>query len=381
MAFQENSESIFDQAEQWFARLRAEHCSTAERLAFEAWRAADPAHAAAYARTMQLWNELSGLADDPELLAWRREALGESPAPGAAPFDPAGSADVEVSPRAMATWTAQSPEYPIDDGKPGPGMDTLLRTSARIAAARGSRRMACASCWAIAASLLVTASLIGYWALHRPVQPTLTSRYVTSRGELREITLADGSKLTMNADTALEVSMGPQARVVRLSSGEAVFEIAHDAQRRFTVYAGGNIIHDIGTRFDVNIADAQTDITVLEGVVSVVREDKTATLTRGNRLAAGNAIWRQRRVDPSVATGWLQGKLVFRETPLGEAVAQANRYGPDRLVIADRSLENLPISGDFRIGQTASLVRALQSAFPIRARADKASGEIRLSRR
>lgn len=380
MGFQEDNASISGQAEQWFVRLRAGDCSTAEQEAFEAWRAADPAHAAAYAQTGRLWAELSALADDPEIAAWRREALTASPDKSTARADQAGAENPEMPPQAPEGAPRQPCEPPTDGSRSRHPADSPARATRRQAAIRGSR-IAWTPGWAIAASLLVAASFAGYRMLHRPMQPVVASHYVTKRGEIRHITLVDGSSLTLNADTMLDVTMGPYARIARLNQGEAVFEIAHDAQRSFTVYAAGNTIHDIGTRFDVNIADAQTDITVLEGVVSVVREDKTATLTRGNRLAAGNAIWRQRRVDPSVATGWLQGKLVFRETPLGEAVAQANRYGPDRLVIADRSLENLPISGDFRIGQTASLVRALQSAFPIRARADKASGEIRLSRR
>jgi len=380
MGFQEDNESIFDQAEHWFARLRAGNCSTAEQGAFEAWRAADPAHAAAYAQTTQLWTELSDLADDQEIAGWRREALSAAN-DGPARSDQAGPENVGIPLQTMEGAPRQPcDEYPTSNRELGHVSGTSVRVAGRKAAIRSSR-IAYAPGRAIAASLLVTASLAGYWVLHRPVEPAATSHYATKQGEIRKFTLPDGSSLTLNADTTLEVTMDQHARIARLSRGEAVFEIAHDAQRSFTVYAAGNAIHDIGTRFDVNIADTQTDITVLDGVVNVVREGKTATLTRGNGLAAGNAIWRQRRVDPSVATGWMQGKLVFRETPLGEAVAQANRYGPDRLVISDPSLEYLPISGDFRIGQTASLVRALQSAFPIRARADKSSGEIRLSRR
>ena len=60
-------------------------------------------------------------------------------------------------------------------------------------------------------------------------------------------------------------------------------------------------------------------------------------------------------------------------------MAEANRYGPDRLVIADPSLAQLKISGEFRIGNTSALVRALQSVYPIRA--ERGNGEVRLYRR
>jgi transmembrane sensor len=327
----EDIESIFDQAERWFVRLRAQNCSMTDRQEFDAWQAADPAHAAAYAETSRLWVGLSSLADDQEIATWRREA---------------------------------------------------------VAAPRGGTRFNARCAWgrlawgsAIAACLFLVAALVGYRVLRNPPDTAVTRHYATAHGEIRQVALLDGSSVTLNVDTMLDVTIGQHARTVQLTKGEAVFEVAHEPQRPFIVHAAGNIIQDIGTRFDVNLAGSQTDITVVEGIVQVTRQDQSATLTHGDRLVAGSGVWHQRRIAPEVAIGWTQGKLVFRETPLGEAVAQVNSHGPGHLVITDPSLENLPISGDFRIGQTASLVRALQSTFPIRARVDKVSGDIQLSRR
>ncbi len=333
----EDLESIFGQAERWFARLNGGGCSPKERQEFEAWQASSTAHAAAYAETEQLWKELSGLADDDEVATWRRQAVN---------------------------------------------------------AARSQSRTTCfgrnrASRWlmAAAACLLIGVSVGGYKLMHRTDElaaiapPPVTVRYATAAQEVRQLTLADGSQLVLNADTVLEVTMDQSARAVHMIRGEAVYNVAHEAHRSFTVYAAGNTIRDIGTRFDVNLGDAQADVTVIEGQVNVTRQEQIAILGLGDQLSAGADIWRRRSIDPVVATGWTQGKFMFRGTPLGEAVVQVNRYGPGHLVITDPSLQELPISGDFSIGQTESLVRALQSAFQIRVRVDKSSGETRLSRR
>lgn len=322
----EDIASIFEQAERWFARLRARDCSAADRQAFEAWQTADPAHAAAYDETRRLWAELAPLADDNEVARWRREAASDE-----------------------------------------------SRTTRREHAAWGL---------AAAASVVLALALGGYamWGAKAPA-PATVAHYATT-GELQRLTLADGSRITLNANTELDVTMDASARVVQLTRGQAVFDVVHEPRRPFVVHAAGNTIRDIGTRFDVNLDDAQTRINVIEGVVNVTRGDRTATLARGEELATGDNVWRQRNVDPDVAIGWTRGMLVFRQTPLDEAVAQANRYGDGhRLVVADPSLADLPISGDFRIGENDSLVRALQSAFPIRARHDTASGETRLYRR
>jgi transmembrane sensor len=326
-------ESTFSQAERWMARLNAHDCSAADRRAFEAWRTGAPAHASAYAETERLWSDLALLASDDDVVQWRRQAV--------------------------------------------------------IAArGRGTSRPATRHCfgWVVAASLclcaLLGACLLRFASTNAIVAAVpVTLHFSTKPGEIRRVALPDGSSLTLNADTALDARIGPHARIVRLSRGEAVFNVMHEPQRPFVVYAAGSTIRDIGTRFDVNLANAQADITVIEGVVDVEHHDRSATLTQGDQLLSGDGVWRRRSIDPAVVTGWTQGKWVFRGTPLDEVVAQVNRYDPGRLAIADPALMKLPISGDFRIGQTQSLVRALHGAFGIRARFDKASGEIRLSRR
>ena len=313
-------EVIRGEAERWFACLRSGRCSAAERSAFNAWIGVE-AHAAAYSETQQLWGDMETLGDNADVRQWLDES--------------------------------RQLDRPPDTLRP--------------------RRWAWLSASAAAAVLVC---LGGWYAM----QPSLVARYATAHGEQRHFTLDDGSQLILNTDTAIDVRFDRRTRVLQLEKGEASFEVAHEAGRSFVVNAGGSAITDLGTRFIVHKEDAQTVVSVVEGAVEVAHDGhETAKLAVGEQLAISGNDWQKRSVDLALVSGWTQGKLVFRATPLAEVVAQANRYGPGRLVIADASLDAYKISGEFRIGNNDALVRALQSAFPIQA--ESADGETRLRRR
>jgi len=316
-------ETVQQDAERWFAHLRTENRSAAERSDFDAWLATDPEHAAAYSRTERIWNGLEELSGDMEIRRARHAA----------------------------------------------------RRSAQTAAARIARRwrlgIAASFCAAFVAAALV-------WSFGNF---TAVQRYATAHGEQRSVVLADGSRVILNTDTALEVRLGRRVRSVRLLKGEALFEVTHDVAHPFVVQANGNTISDIGTRFDVHENGKLTMVTVLEGAVGVARDDHATQLDPGEQLIAGSGIWQQDTVDSELVTSWTQGRLVFRATPLAEAVAASNRYGQVRLIVADPRLAELKLSGQFRIGNTQSLVRALESTFPIRAVRDPNTDAIRLYHR
>jgi transmembrane sensor len=301
-------ETVQQQAERWFARLRSEECSAVEHRDFDAWLAVDAAHASAYAQTERLWNELGDLSDDVELKRARHAA----------------------------------------------------RRVAQSSLSRAVRRRRLAIAAAFAGVLIVAAS---FWFLG---DHSTTQRYVTAHGEQRSVMLADGSRVMLNTDTALDVKLGARVRSVQLMQGEALFDVVHDAAHPFVVHANGNVIFDLGTRFDVNDEGQRTTVTVLDGLVNVERGNRAVRLSRGQQLVAAEGIWREGVADPAVTASWSRGQLAFSATPLGQAVADANRYAREQLVIADPRLESIKVSGEFRIGNTQAFLRALESAFPIR---------------
>jgi transmembrane sensor len=322
MSHEDDMDAVDSQGERWFARLRAGECTASEGREFDAWLAADAAHASAYARTQQLWSDLNGLTDDADIAQWRREA----------------------------------------------------RQVAGTKFGRAPRRLIAAA--SVAIVVFVGGGFAWWWS-----SGTAVANYATATGKQRSVSLADGSKVMLNTATALDTHLARHTRSVRLRQGEAVFHVVHEADRPFVVHAGSVTVTDLGTRFDVRRDRKRTIVTVIEGAVAVARGSRSAELTSGEQLTAGNGVWRERHVRAATVTAWTRGNLIFHATPLADAVAQANRYAQKRLVIVDSSLKRIKISGRFRTGNTDALVRALQSAFPIRAAHDPVENQIRLYRK
>ena len=88
----------------------------------------------------------------------------------------------------------------------------------------------------------------------------------------------------------------------------------------------------------------------------------------------------KRAVDAQMATSWSRGRLVFRGTPLGEALQEVNRYGSRKVRLGDPDLAELPVGGNFIAGETDLIVSAFAAALPLRV-AEGSTGEIILFRR
>lgn len=305
------------EAEDWFARLRTGNCTPRERVRFERWRAGAD-HAAAYAETERLWRGMDGLSGHPELQRLASEALrGTEPRHGMA-----------------------------------------------------SRRRGWRLPVALAASLAACALLVaGYLQLRPPAAPPV--EYATAAGQRETVVLEDGSRLTLNGDTALSVDYGRDARRLTLARGEAVFEVAHDARRPFRVRAGAGEVTALGTRFQVRNQPERVTVSLLEGSVSVRRQDtgERLRLDPGQQalLAAGETGIASRPVDVEVVSSWTRGRLLFRATPLAEVLEEVNRYAPIPLRLADPVLGGTPVSGTFPIGDGESVALGLQALLPIRA--------------
>ena len=304
-----------DQARFWFARLRADDCTAQERRAFDTWIAAAPEHAEAYARVQRFWNDLNALAPQPKMSEWRAEAARST---------------TPTNFRFPMTW----------------------RRGALLAAGA-------AACLALGVRL----------APRNAATPD-TPEYTTQAGEQRELVLADGSHLKLNTDTSIRVRIDVQKRDVELVRGEVLFDVTHEAERPFHVRMGAITVTDLGTSFNIHRSAEDTQVTLISGRAEVTRDGGAGAveLVPGDQLISAANVWRKLSVTNLAAvTDWSSGHLIFRATPLADVVARVNRYGPGRLVIADAQLASMEVSGDFRIGNTDALVRALQSAFPVRA--------------
>jgi transmembrane sensor len=322
---------IVAEASAWFIEFRAGDVNGEARLHFIDWLRRSPEHIQAYLEVSGVWGELptsdpDGRIDIKSLIARAR-----------------GEADViELSP-------------------PGTRPGTPLSEKASLKPRTWSQ-MQRRALLATAALLLLALATVRFWG-----GGALADAYSTGIGEQRTIALPDGSTVELNARSSLRVHLTDRQRDVTLLEGQALFRVAKDAQRPFVVRAGDAQVRAVGTEFDVYRKESGTVVTVVEGRVETYDEsgrggERAILLSAGERLTVvPHTVTKPTRADPSVATAWLQKRLIFEETPLNEVAEEFNRYNRRPLSIEDRELKVLKISGVYSSTDPASLINFLRS--------------------
>lgn len=200
-----------------------------------------------------------------------------------------------------------------------------------------------------------------------------TQTYVTAKGEHRTIRLADGSTVDLNGGTRLDVSFARDVRQVALAEGQAVFDVIHDARRPFLVAAGDRTVRVVGTQFDVRHLSGKVSVTVARGAVEVRpaagTSGKAYRLHPGQRLdhVEGAPSTRIATLEPDEVLGWRAGRLVYRQQPLSEVIADLNQQFPAQIRIADPELAARPISGVLVLDDQDAVIRRLALLVPITA--------------
>jgi transmembrane sensor len=226
--------------------------------------------------------------------------------------------------------------------------------------------------WA-AAAVIVVAIGLAFAAVYLQVRPV---QYETAVSEQRDVLLADGSRVTLNTNTALTVRYAAASRRVELERGEAIFAVKHDAARPFEVVAGQTVTRALGTEFNVDLRSDRIRVSVIEGVVrvSAAADDGTSkvrplvpALTKGrsaefrdddNRIVEATA-------DLKRIQAWRARRLEFSDTPLPEALEEFNRYSTAHVVIGTADLNAVRVSGVFRIGDTEGFLFSLREALGV----------------
>ena len=295
-----------DEAIERLVHLRSGRATEADRAAFAAWRRRSPAHDAAAREAESLWHDL---AETPTAAAHSearaREETGGSP----------------------------------DRSSCGP----TERYRARLA----RRAVLTGGLAASAAAIVVGSGAIG------PVSGVFAD-YATRVGARREVALPDGSTAVLNSATALSLAYSPGERRLVLHAGEALFDVAADAARPFVVAAASGEIRALGTVFSVRHESDTIRVMVSEGTVEVRSEggrgDPKQVAARQQTTFDTQGIAAPTSLDVAAATAWVRGKLIFNKRPLAEVVAELERYQAGRIVILDKKLESLEVSGVFDLG-------------------------------
>jgi transmembrane sensor len=311
---------LLEEAARWYARLAAPDCSAAERRQFHLWRESSPLHVEACAILQHTEDALDRLAShDSRLQALSDEAY------------------------AMGR----------------PGSDEL---------SQGRHRR-----WAVPATLAASLVIVlvglrmGSQLIWPPSHPVA---YENTSVQQRRISLEDGSVVHMDANSRITVLISTKQRQIELLSGRVLFEVTHDPKRPFSVIAGNAHTTDLGTRFQVDRTREGVVVTLEEGSVvvdSALSERWHEQLSPGEQLSvSSNAASRVRRaVDPFAATSWSRGRLVFRATPLAQAVEEVNRYTAKKLRVGDPSLAELTVSGNVVAGNGELAASAFAAVLPI----------------
>lgn len=262
-----------DAALNWLSLLHNQP-TAADQARFSRWLHADPAHAQAYAQAQMLWE----LAEEPAA-----KLAGE---------------DAGALGALLATMDA-----PQRRGLPG-----------------WSARLAMAACL-----VLVIAVGLG-WKPQRWVDD-LGADYVSTPGQIRTVTLADQSRVTLDADSAIAVHFADGERHVQLRRGAAFFQVTHTGEP-FVVEGGRGQTRVLGTQFEVRLQPAGAQVTVLSGRVGVqaAADAPQQILLAGQRVSYDQTHTRAlESVDSENQLAWRQGWLNYYRTPLADVVEEIGR--------------------------------------------------------
>lgn len=260
---------------------------------------------------------------------------------------------------AHATW-AKSARIRDDAGDGRDELDQPASAPLPVAKTRINRRSAILAMMAATAAGGVGMA----WHFNQ-----LRDRYRTRHGERTTAHLNDGSSITLNGDTMLDVKMEQGRRMIRLSRGEALFDVARDPARPFVIDLDGTQIRVLGTKFNVRQRKDMIELSVTEGRVSVsAAGNQSIEVGAGSTAQIRPGIVTTTIDDPQLVQqriSWSEGFLEFDDQPLDEVIEEFNRYRAEPMIIGDPRIASTMIAGRFGIDESNDFIEALQASFGI----------------
>jgi transmembrane sensor len=201
------------------------------------------------------------------------------------------------------------------------------------------------------------------------IQPSALKSWRSRTGEIIAFALSDGSRITLDTDSAVTMAYDRSERRIMLTRGRARFEVAHDAARPFIVSAGRYEIVAHGTVFDIDVSPRRPQVSLLRGSIEIRSHDHPQVgrfLEPGQRLSlARNAGPQAPVVLPIAESRWPSGMLSFSDAPMVDVIKAANLYAQRAVVLGEPDLGELRFTGTFRANDTASLAALLAETFQL----------------
>lgn len=247
---------------------------------------------------------------------------------------------------------------------------------------------------ALAASVVALVMAGGFFLQEIPERPSVQQvqqvqaappsgkqSYATAIGGQKKFTLADGTAVTLNTNSRIDVELLGDRRDIHLVQGEAYFDVVHDKTRPFTVYANAYVVRDIGTAFAVHLLEkGLVNVRVAKGSVEISARAAGGAVSDNAKslgvLEAGRDVVFGQKIERSVTVSdaelgrklaWRQGQLIYSGQPLSEVLADISRYSDIEIELADPALGALPVGGAFSVNQTDAIFAALENNFGVHA--------------
>jgi len=201
-----------------------------------------------------------------------------------------------------------------------------------------------------------------------------SSDYYTQTGELREVVLSDGSVVMLNTNSAISVAYHGSSRTVTLHHGQARFTVAKDVNRPFVVEADDLRIKALGTVFQVykKVAD-ELSVTVQEHAVAINKRqddtfDEAVVVQTGQQLnyQIDKVLLPAKNIELRQKTAWQQQRLIINDQPLGDLIAELQRYRNGRVFLADDQLKQLRVTGVFSLDNPDAVLDSVCKALNLK---------------
>ena len=190
--------------------------------------------------------------------------------------------------------------------------------------------------------------------------------YVASTGEQGRYLLADGTSVTLNSSSALDVRFTRLERRVVLDRGEAFFDVTHNPNLPFIVQAASGEVRVIGTAFSVRRESDDVLVTVERGRVEVLAGGRTSVLLKDQRVRFRDGMLDEVEIaDPYSQLAWRRGRLIIEDQPLTEVVRELNRYYPGVIVVTSHAVGVRRLNAVVDLKHIDQWLAALKESQPI----------------
>jgi transmembrane sensor len=277
---------------------------------------------------------------------------------------------LEQSPSHLQAWNKARQAWQLI-GEVPPAYDHLWSRSADRVSVFSSSAGAKRGRWgrggrAVWGTGFAAAAVVALVVLAAPaIMLRLEADHLTGTAENHTIDLADGSVVTLSAQSAIAADVGGGTRKVRLLEGEAFFEVAPDRARPFVVETAGVSVTVLGTAFDVRLSSDATTVELVHGAVAIDRDagggDQEATLAPGETIAVDRRTGAMEKgtTDPDEIAPWRSGRIFVTNATIASVVEQLQRYHSAWIVVPDAELAAQRVTGLYELADPDRALRAL----------------------